>query len=238
MTEHGGSARSVREIAADLGVSPKAMRAWMRRQGWRSVVEHGQTWVISPEQEAALRDRFSGSETVESQLDIAEGDPNPGVSVGELLDAYRGILGSLRVRGLVRTNNAPIGDLAEYAAAVVYDGLLAPNSEKSYDLVAEDGRRIQAKVRVIRSDTRKSSVFSPIRSFDFDACVFLLIDDEADEVLVARELSVADVQLLGRHRTHTNGTVVRTGQLASSSLGVDLTEQFRVVWRELLGKRT
>jgi hypothetical protein len=227
---------SVRELAAELGTSSKTMRAWMRRQGWRSAVELGQPWLITPQQAADLRDRFGGTEADEAPAAI--GDPLPELSVGELLDSYRSILTSLRSRGLVRTNNAPIGDLAEYCAAVVYDGLLAPNSEKSYDLVAEDGRRIQVKVRLIRPSTSKAAVFSPIRSFDFDGCVFLLVDDDAGEVITAREFTVDEVRLHGRHREHTNGVVVRIGQLrGAATIGIDLTEPFRTAWRDMMGSR-
>lgn len=186
-----------------------------------------------PEQAELLRARFGD----EPELEAPANDPNPTATVGELLASYRDILASLRSRGLVRTNNAPIGDLAEYCAAVVYDGLLAPNSEKSYDLVAEDGRRIQVKVRVIRRGTRPSAVFSAIRSFDFDACVFLLIDDDADDVVTARELTVDEVKTLGRYREHTNGTVLRIGKLSGGEFGADLTDQFRRVWRDLLAAR-
>ena len=226
---------SVRELAAELGAHPKTMRAWMRRQGWRSAVERGQPWLITPEQAADLRRRFSGDEVEPPAL---TDDPLPDLTVGDLLDKYRSILTSLRSRGLVRTNNAPIGDLAEYCAAVVYDGLLAPNSEKSYDLVAEDGRRIQVKVRLIRPTTSQSAVFSPIRSFDFDSCVFLLVDDDAGEVITARELSADEVRSYGRHRAHTNGVVLRIGQLRGAAVaGVDLTEEFRTAWRDLMGGR-
>src|SRR5690606_35966939 len=121
-------------LAQELAVSPKGMRAWLRTQNWRSTAEHGQAWVISPSQASLLRDHCGEQPAPIAQL--TEGDPNPQASVGELLSAYRDILASLRARGLVRTNNAPIGDLAEYCAALVYDGLLSPNSEKSYDLVA------------------------------------------------------------------------------------------------------
>jgi hypothetical protein len=127
--------------------------------------------------------------------------------------------------------------LAEYCAAVVYDGLLAPNSEKSYDLVAEDGRRVQVKVRLIRPDTSKAAVFSPIRSFDFDAGLFLLVGDELGEVEVARELTALEIQEHGKHRTHTNGVVLRIGQIRSLAVGVDMTEQFQVAWRYLLTRR-
>lgn len=230
------AALSVRELAHELGVFPTTMRAWMRRQGWRSLVDHGQPWLLNPDQAAQLRGRFggSGASRVPVVPDAPDIDPLSELTVGELLASYRNVLASLRSRGLVRTNNAPIGDLAEYCAAVVYDGLLAPNSAKSFDLVAEDGRRIQVKVRLVRPDTSRSAVFSPIRSFGFDACLFLLVDDEASEVELARELSVEEVREHGSFRKHTNGVVLRIGQVRTLDQCVELTEQFREAWREIL----
>jgi hypothetical protein len=58
------------------------------------------------------------------------------MTVRQLMQLYTDILVELQRRGLVRTNNAPIGDLAEYAAVLAYGGKLAKNSEKSYDLTA------------------------------------------------------------------------------------------------------
>ena len=143
------------------------------------------------------------------------------------------VLTELRHRGLVRTYNAPIGDLAEYCAAIVYDGLLAPNSEKSYDLVAVDGRKVQVKVRVRRADTSSSATFSVIRSFDFDVCLFLLIDSDG-EVAAAREWTVQEVRDAGRHKPHINGSVVRLSQVTSgSALGIDRLAEFRQAGREL-----
>lgn len=134
----------------------------------------------------------------------------------------------------MRTNNAPIGDLAEYCAAIVYDGLLAPNSKKGYDLVTGDGRRVQVKVRLIRSDTSPSAVFSPIRSFDFDVCVFVLIDAAANDVLAATEWTAESIREIGKHRAHTNGLVVRVGQVRSSAgQSTDRSHEFRRAWVEL-----
>lgn len=166
-----------------------------------------------------MRQHFSGGHQIRSIRPAASAgsDDLATVSVGQLLERYAGILAELRLRGLVRTNNAPIGDLAEYCAAIVYDGLLAPKSEKSYDLVAQDGRKVQVKVRVIRSDTSPSAVFSPIRSFGFDVGAFLLIDGDRGGVLAARELTAEDVQHAGKHRAHTNGVVVRVGQVRSAT---------------------
>ncbi|MEU3627856.1 hypothetical protein [Amycolatopsis coloradensis] len=63
-------------------------------------------------------------------------------SVADLLAGYAAILRELRNRGVVRPRNAPLGDYAEHLAQRVYGGELAPNSVKSYDLLAADLRQI------------------------------------------------------------------------------------------------
>ncbi|WP_181574175.1 DUF6998 domain-containing protein [Microbacterium sp. SMR1] len=228
---------SVRQLAEELKVNPKTIRAWMRRQNWRHPVEVGSAWVLTAEQVELVRQHFSGGYQMSSIRPSASAgsDDLAAVSVGQLLERYAGILAELRLRGLVRTNNAPIGDLAEHCAAIVYDGLLAPNSEKSYDLVAGDGRKVQVKVRVIRSETSPSAVFSPIRSFGFDVGLFLLIDGDRGGVLSARELTANEVRIVGRHRAHSNGVVVRVGQVRSAATpGIELTDAFRGAWEELI----
>lgn len=206
----------------------------MRLQNWRSSVEQGQPWLLTPEQSDLVRGRFGEEPNDSTGVGRPIDDPLPDQTVAELLTSYRNILLSLRARGLVRTSNAPIGDLAEYCAAIVYDGLLAPNSEKSYDLIAEDGRRIQVKVRLLRPDTSRAAVFSPIRSFDFHGGLFLIVDDQAGDVKTARELTVQEIRDHGKHRDHTNGLVMRTSQISAKGLGIDLTAEFSAAWREML----
>lgn len=54
----------------------------------------------------------------------------------ELLEHSGRALGELRRRGVVRTANAPAGDLAERLVADAMRGELAPNSQKSWDVIA------------------------------------------------------------------------------------------------------
>jgi hypothetical protein len=157
-----------------------------------------------------------------------------GLTVGELLAIYGGILDELRARGLVRTNNAPIGDLAEYASALVYGGELEQNSKKGYDVRSADGRRVQVKVRNIREDTRPSSVFSPLRSDGYDVCLFILVDSAENRVEAAYEWSRAEVDEHGAFRAHVNGTVVRVRQVRSGAIGLDLSAPLRTAWVEML----
>ncbi|RXZ72785.1 DUF6998 domain-containing protein [Agromyces albus] len=154
------------------------------------------------------------------------------MTVGQLLTLYADILTELRRRGLVRTKNAPLGDLAEYAAALAYGGLLAKNSEKSYDLTAADGRRIQVKARSVDRNASPSQTFSPIRTLGFDVTVFIIVDADTNSVKSAFEWSPTEVGTLGRWSEHTKGHVVRIGQIRAA--GTDVTEMMQGAWAQLL----
>jgi hypothetical protein len=52
------------EIAAELSVSPKRVRAWLRKQGWRPAIELGQRWQLTKDQATATRRKFERSSTV------------------------------------------------------------------------------------------------------------------------------------------------------------------------------
>lgn len=65
--------------------------------------------------------------------------------------------------------------------------------------------------------------------------MFLVIDNERNIVLTAREWTSDQVRAHGRHRVHTNGTVVRVAQVqGNSTIGVDRTAEFDTAWQALL----
>lgn len=119
-----------------------------------------------------------------------------GVSSHGLLRLYADILTTLNQRGVLRSRNAPAGDLAEYLVAVAYGGTLAAQSKKSWDVAAPDGRLLQVKARVIEPGTRSSQNYSPFRSWDFDACVFVHFDALTYEVADAVEVPAEDIRAL------------------------------------------
>ncbi|WP_410658400.1 DUF6998 domain-containing protein [Amycolatopsis sp. lyj-112] len=125
----------------------------------------------------------------------------------------------------MRTRNAPLGDYAEYLAAQVYDGKLAANSVKSYDLLAADDRRVQVKARAVAPDTRASASFSAFRSFDFDIAVLITFDSATYAVRQACEVPVADLEAAGRYSAHINGRLITI--TAGIQLGHDVTARFR-----------
>jgi hypothetical protein len=130
-------------------------------------------------------------------------DLNPSdLTAHELLRRYAGIRRELRSRGIIRTLNAPAGDLAETLVARAYSGNLAPNSEKSWDVTADDGRLLQVKSRVIAaSATNKPIQFSVFGSWHFDAATFVVFAAETYEVLAAYEVPASSV----KQRTSVSG---------------------------------
>lgn len=110
------------------------------------------------------------------------------VSGHGLLRLYADILGELNARAVIRSRNAPAGDLAEYLVATAYQGTLAAQSKKSWDVQASDGRLLQVKSRVVEPGVRTSQNYSSFRSWDFDACVFVHFDARTYEVTSALEV--------------------------------------------------
>jgi len=142
----------------------------------------------------------------------------------ELLSQYAQILAELRVRGVVRTGNAPLGDYAEHMALSVYGGSLAQNSAKSYDLTTDEGRTIQVKARTVSPSASPSAVFSVFRSFDFDVATLLVLDSRTYAVEWAREMSPDQVKKASRWSAHVRGHLLSIR--AAEKLGMDVTELF------------
>ena len=128
----------------------------------------------------------------------------------QLLHLYADILTELVRRGVVRSRNAPAGDLAEWIAAELYNGTLAPPSEKGWDILAADGRLIQVKARMIVTGDQRSHVYSPFRSWGFDACLFLVLDAHTYDVVRAIEVPVDSVKGVAKEVKHVNGFRIGT----------------------------
>jgi hypothetical protein len=146
------------------------------------------------------------------------------LTVRELLATHEAVLTELRSRDVVRTNDAPAGQYAEWLAQRVFGGELAPNSEKSYDLTTTEGVRLQVKCRVVRRDDAGERQLSPFRSFGFDQALIVLFGP-GYTVRRAVLLSAEVVKQRARWSAHVNGhlLIARDGVL---DLGTDVTSQF------------
>lgn len=150
----------------------------------------------------------------------------------ELLRLYGALLSELTNRGVLRSRNAPAGDLAEHLAAAVYDGALAPASEKSWDVRDSAGRTVQVKCRV-QGDGRAGN-YSFLRSFDFDVCVFVRLDGATYDVVSAVEVPAEELRAIASYSAHVNGWRISARRpLADLPGAVDLTERFRAAMERL-----
>ncbi|NLS08844.1 hypothetical protein HGQ17_02275 [Nesterenkonia sp. MY13] len=153
-----------------------------------------------------------------------------GLKVRDLLQLEASVVTELRSRGLVRTNNKPLGDIAEQVVLAARGGVIEPNSTKSHDVTDPGGQRIQVKAMGGRRAGR-SGKFSPFRSFDFDTAVFLVFEAETFELDFAREVCAKDVETVSRYSAHTNGRQPTLRQI--ESLGVDVTDEMRTAYGTL-----
>jgi hypothetical protein len=138
-------------------------------------------------------------------------------------------LSELRHRGIIRTENAPAGDYAEYLVALAFGGELAPNSEKSWDVRTSSGERLQVKARVVSDPpTRGQRQLSPFRSFDFDSAVIVLLADTDYSVWRAVEVPRDVIEERSTFRSHVNGNVLHaTADVLDHPDATDLTESLR-----------
>ena len=150
------------------------------------------------------------------------------LSVGELLALSRRILSELRERGVIRTGNAPAGDYAELLVQRTTEGDLAPNSQKSWDVLTPGGERLQVKARVV-TDPRNAGErqLSPFRSWDFDAAVIVLFGDDFGVWRAAR-VPVDVLREGSRFSEHVRGDLV-FARNELLDLGEDWTDRLRVV---------
>lgn len=145
----------------------------------------------------------------------------------ELFARYRAILLELKRRGTMRTENAPANDYAEYLVATALDGELQPNSNRAFDVLLDDGSRLQVKTRVVSEPMRAGQdQLSVFRSFEFDWAVIVLLRDSDFRVSRAGKVPIQVVQ---RHvNTKGNGDPVLEAKVAlADGEAVDLTEALR-----------
>ena len=121
-----------------------------------------------------------------AKLNAAADEPDPkpggsgvdllGLSRAQLLALYGEVLARLLEIGAVRNFNSPTGDIAEQLVAEYYGGTVAPNNQKSYDVLVVD-HRLQVKARRLESGVH-GAAFSPHRTYDFEALVAVVFESD------------------------------------------------------------
>ena len=131
------------------------------------------------------------------------------LTIRELLQLQASAVEELRLRGVVRTANNPVGDFTEWLVATALGLTLASNSSAGYDAVSPAGVRIQIKGRRVtpKNPSRQLSAIRNLDEQDFDELVAVIFN-EAFEVVEAVSIPHAQVGEYGTYREHVNAHIL------------------------------
>jgi hypothetical protein len=137
-------------------------------------------------------------------------DSHADASIQQLLGGYAATLAELRQRGVIRTNNAPLGDYAEWLLAEALGGVLAEStSAKSHDMTLPDGRRVQVKARLVDEKPKAGQLqTSPFRSWDFELAALMLFRADSYQPSSVFLVPVDVARAHSKYRKHINGAIV------------------------------
>lgn len=137
------------------------------------------------------------------------GDDLTHASDHEILALWVTAMKELRRRGIIRSDNTPTGDYAEWLVARSLGLTLAGNAMAGYDAIGPDKARYQIKAR--RLVTPKTSrQLSPLRKLDqnpFDYVIVVLFGPEFD-VQECWQIPIDVVREYAVYREHVNGHIL------------------------------
>jgi hypothetical protein len=124
----------------------------------------------------------------------------------ELFQDWAAVMRELRARDVVRTNNNPVGDIAEAIVAAHYGGERGSFSQRGWDVKTVEGERIQVKA-MRKTPTSKRRNLSPIRDREYDSVVVVIFDEDFN-VTQGLKFDRETVEEFFRHRPYVNGRVI------------------------------
>ena len=147
-------------------------------------------------------------------------------SVAELLALYVAVLKELRARRVLKTDNSPAGDLAEYLFCAAYGWESEPG--KALDATDADGKRYQIKGRRLagHQPSRQLSAIRDLEGFDILAAVLF---DDYYRVVRAALIPVGVVRDRSSYAPHTNSyTFVLRNEVWDAPDVIDATDRLQV----------
>jgi len=127
-------------------------------------------------------------------------------STRELLADWAAIMRALHAREVVRTQNNPIGDIAEAIVAAHYGGTRGSFSQAGWDVCTPEGELLQVKA-LRQTGARSRRNLSPIRDADYDAVIVVIFDEDfrvSEGLRIERET----VEEIFPHRDYVNGRII------------------------------
>ncbi len=150
-------------------------------------------------------------------------------STAQLLAEWTAIMRVLRARGVLRTGNNPVGDLAEFLAEQAFRLKREENSTKSFDARCEAQLRWQIKARRLTSAKADTSlgVIRNLEAAGFDVLLAVYFDENFG-VLAAYRIARAAVGRHAYHSAQNGGRVLRlTPGLLADVQCVDVSAELR-----------
>jgi hypothetical protein len=92
----------------------------------------------------------------------------------QLIEHFGATMLALRERGIVRSGNNPIADIAERIVATYVGGALAEPNEKSFDVRSADDKTLQ--VKGLRRTQSNRTTLSALRSLAFDELAVVVFE--------------------------------------------------------------
>ncbi|WP_143545293.1 hypothetical protein [Rhodococcus sp. 15-649-2-2] len=154
------------------------------------------------------------------------------MSVQELLSLWAGTMTELQARDILRTNNNPVGDLAEAIVHEHFGGTRGSFAQKGWDVLTDSGERVQVK-GVRQAGTRTRRNVSPIRDAEYDSVVIVMFDADF-QLTNTIGMNRAVVEKLFSVRTYVNGRIITvTDKLLTHPevQQLDMTEAYQRVSR-------
>ena len=131
------------------------------------------------------------------------------MDVKELLRLQASITKELKSRGVVRTQNNPLGDYTEWLVAKALDLELEANSKAGYDGVDKNGTRVQIKGRrvTLTNNSRQLSAIRKYKEKDFDELAAVIYDENFNVI----EALLIPHEVVGEYasfREHVNAHIL------------------------------
>lgn len=140
----------------------------------------------------------------------------------ELLDVWTGSLDQLHARGVVRTYNNPVGDIAEAIVARHFGGRRGAFAQAAWDVAV--GEEL-LQVKACRRATPKTKLgFSPIRHADGYTALVLVVFTAGMRVEQAWRIPRDVVNALAKFNAHVNGFKIGLTAEVTSHPGVEPLE--------------
>lgn len=117
----------------------------------------------------------------------------------QLIEHHGATMVALLERGIVRSANNPIADIAERIVATYVGGELAAPNEKSFDVTSADGTTLQ--VKALRRTRSNGTGLSALRSMAFDELAVVVFENDMTVIEGVFVPKAAVEELMGWSKT-------------------------------------